>query len=262
MSHLFSEANHLFTPSELAAGPFKNLHGGAAASLMASVAIKAAPDGFIPVSQRSEFIRSTPLKAMKVTATTLRAGRRTLMVDVSISDPERDTLSARAFLTFYKTDSFDGIPPREKNPWGGHADPTQMVTLPDMPSPFGGQDKWMLTATDVRSDMQGVFWFKWRGPLLSDGWQHWFTRILGPADWAPGFISPHFMTPKQIGPWPNTDLSLHVDRPLSGDWIGIKPRGHYRHEGHGFAQADIYDAEGTVGHVTATVLAPAAQRVT
>ncbi len=184
-----------------------------------------------------------------------REGRTHLLYDVSLVPVEGSKCTARAMITFYNPSAVDAVEQRMPLPWGGRASPDTMTNVPDMPSPSGGE--WMMAATDIRTQLTGVYWFQWRIPLLDDGWHHWFTRILAPSDWVPGFVSPGFATPQQIGPWPNTDLTLTVDRPLSGSWIGIEPKGHYRREGLGFAYSDILDQDGIVGHVVGSVIAPA-----
>ena len=255
MDHLFSKTGSVYTPTAYAAGPFGNLHGGAAAAIMASAVLDHIPPGFFPVSQRSEFLRSTPLSDLEVAVTQVRDGKTQLVFDATIKSKGSDQVSARTSISFYKPVETELIEPTTLKPWGGHTDPNSMMTAPDMPSPSGAE-KWMICATDVRTEMKGVFWFRWRGALVEGQTNHWFTRLVGPSDWVGGFIAPGFPMPSKVGVWPNTDLSVQVDRPLIGDWIGLRPRGQYRREGLGQAHAELFDQAGRLGNALASVISP------
>jgi hypothetical protein len=253
MKFLISDTDSMFKPTPIAAGPFKNVHGGALAAVMSSVAIKQAPPHFIPVSQRTDFLRSTPLTSFVTELSIAREGKTCCVYDVEVISVDSSKTTARSTVTFYAPSAVVQIDERKSDPWHGLNSPETLHTLPDAPSPGG--TPWMISATDIRSEMNGVYWFKWRGPLLASGWDHWFSKLLAPADWISGFISPDFPA-MTVGPWPNTDLSLQVDRALVGEWIGLKPCGHYRREGHGFSFAELIDKRGILGQATATVIAP------
>lgn len=255
MEFLFQEREGVCTPAPHAAGPFRNIHGGAAAAIMASAALKRVPEGFTPVAQRTEFLHSTPLSAFSIELEPVREGRTHIVYDIAIISTSSQKRTARSTITFYNPSPTDKIDPIPSKPWGGYADPNTLSNVPDMPSP-SGDAAWMISATDVRPDMQGTYWFRWRGPLLANGWAHWFTKLLGPADWVGGFISPGFPM-HTIGPWPNTDLTVQVDRPLEGEWIGLRPRGSYRHTGYGLGHSQLIDQEGVFGHALASTIAPA-----
>lgn len=254
MEFVFEEKGEVIRPATHAAGPFKNIHGGAAAAIMAAAAIKQAPNGFTPVSQRTDFLRSTPLADFKVEVSMAREGKTNIVFDVALISDPTGKRTARSTISFYNPHAIDRIKPLPIEPWGGSKGPNTLTDAPDMPSPSGGSD-WMLNVTRVRPDMQGTFWFQWKRPLMSDGWTHWFPRVLGPADWVGGFIAPGFPMHK-IGPWPNTDLTVQVDRPLEGDWIGLRPQGNYRSTGHGLGHSQLVDIHGIFGHALASVIAP------
>lgn len=255
MGYLFEDTGGKVTPAQHAAGPFNNIHGGAAAAIMAAAAIKRAPSGFTPVSQRTDFLRSTPLSEFELELDVVREGRTNLVFDIALISSVTGERTARSTVSFYNPIPTDKIDPSPSKPWGGYTDPATLSDAPDMPSPSGG-DNWMLNVTDVRPDIRSVYWFRWRRELMADGWTHWFPRLLGPADWVGGFVSPGFPMHK-VGPWPNTDLTVQVDRPLEGEWIGLRPRGQYRNNGYGLGHSQLIDQNGVFGHALASTIAPA-----
>ncbi|WP_372572598.1 hypothetical protein [Ruegeria jejuensis] len=255
MDHLFEKLEGGYIPSSYTAGPFGNIQGGAAASIMATVAIENAPKGYIPVSQRTELLHSTPLAHLNVELSTLKEGAAHRVVEAQILNRQSRRSTARSTIAFYKPTPIAELTPAEIKPWGGFADPNTLSDVPRMASP-SGQKEWMLNATVVRADMKGTYWFRWNGPLLSDGSSHWFAQLLGPSDWVGGFIAPGFPSFK-VGPWPNTDLTVQVNRPMAGEWIGLRPKGLYRETGFGLGQGALIDQDGVFGHAMASTISPA-----
>ena len=254
MNFLFSDKRGHIAPSSFAAGPFGNLHGGATAALMASTVLRELPEGFIPVSQHSEFLHSTSLTDLVIDIELKRDGRRHRVYDVELRNVGSRKVSARSSITCYNPIPTDLITPEAKTLWAGRKDPNQLPTAPDRSSPSGANE-WMLCATDVRTDFEGTYWFRWRGALFEDGWDHWFTRLVGSADWVGGFVAPGFPSPK-TGVWPNTDLTVKIDRPLVGDWIGLRPVGNYRETGFGLGRSELLDQGGVLGFVFASTISP------
>lgn len=256
MSFLFDKSgSDRFIPRPLAAGPFQNVHGGAGAALMFTHATKLVPIGFVPVSQRTDYLKSTPLEEFSVSHTEIKQGRSQYVVDVAIHRAKDSAVTARSTISFYKPSNAPSIEDSEEAPWGGQTDPESLGDLPDRPAPFGGT--WMLNATDVRTDLGGTYWFRLRGTLTSAGDNHWFGRVIAVADWVSGFVSPGFPDPSRLSVWPNTDLTLQVEREHVGEWIGIRPIGHYRSNGIGLGRGEVYDQNGLVGHVLTNTIGPA-----
>lgn len=256
MNSVFTEANGLITPNALAAGPFQNLQGGAAAGIMASAAIANTPAEFTPVSQRTEFIRSTPLKPFRIVVSPVREGRSVRVCDVEIQDENSGTISARSTLTFYAPQEVKALQPCTPSPWGGQLSPTELEALPPMPRPADGSIEWMLNATEIRTKFDGTWWFRWQTVFDAHHGDHWFSLLQGPADWVGGFIRPGFPAPSKVNVWPNTDLTVHIDRPFTGEWIGLRPQGHYRRSGFGLGYSELLDQHGSIGRVAANVLSP------
>lgn len=235
-----------------AAGPFAGVQGGAVAGLMASVIASHAPPEHKPLSLRAEFLRPTPLGSpLKVYVESVQAGRRISVFDARIiADGKMTarstfTLAATVALTALEKDyATETAPPM----------PDLAATRPAMSrAPHGGP--WLMDVLDGRTASDGSHWFRWMAPLMPDDRCTAFARMLGPVDFAHGMARPGLPGRPPVTGWPNTDLSVHVDRDIVGDWIGMRPVGRWsRANGLGVGTSALYDAAGQFGRVTMGVV--------
>jgi len=52
----------------------------------------------------------------------------------------------------------------------------------------------------------------------------------------------------------NTDLTVHLIRPLRGEWVGMAARTHLGGGSAGMASAELYDEAGRVGQSAQSLL--------
>jgi hypothetical protein len=254
MSYLFSESDGFVTPQPIATGPFGGLHGGAAAGIMTQMALRHVEAGFEPISVRTDFLRPVPMAPLTVSVQPVREGRRMVIWDVILQPATTSKPVARASVSFVKPADIEALAEQVNEAWGGFLSPLKLPDVPSVPSPHGGP--WLMDAFDLRAGPDGVYWFKWTADMFQGSGIHWIIQLLGPADWTGGFICPGFPTPTKVQIWPNVDLNVVTDRPLSGDWIGLKPEGTYRLTGQGIGRATLIDELGPLGHVLLNVIAP------
>ena len=230
-----------------ASGPFTGLQGGAVAAIMAAEIERAAPADFQPLSLRVEFLRRAPTgRALQVEAHALQCGQRVAVFDARLSCD--GLLHARAQMTL----AARAPNPRLTEPFESHprgqpfADPETGLRR-EAQSPHGGP--WLMDSLDGRISGDGLFWFRWKRPLLPPEFQSPFTSLLPPADWAHGIARPGFPGPPPARGWPNLDLTVHTVRMPTGAWIGLRPEGHWTTEGLAIGGGELVDQAGAFGRV-------------
>jgi len=247
---VIDEATFIARPA--ASGPFTGVQGGAVAGLMASIIEKHAMPGHRPLSFRAEFLRPTPIGApLAVEVEVVQSGRRISVLDARILAEGKVT--ARAACTLAATVplvSLDEDFATEVAP----SMPDLAAVRPAMTrAPHGGP--WLMDVLDGRTVSDGSHWFRWLAPLLPDSGCTPFARMLGPVDFAHGMARPGLPGRPPVSGWPNTDLSVHVDRAIAGEWIGMRPIGRWsKSTGLGIGTSALFDAAGQFGRVTMGVV--------
>jgi hypothetical protein len=117
-------------------------------------------------------------------------------------------------------------------------------------SPYGGP--WLSDRLEAWVDAEETLWFRWSVPLC-DG-DIAFARTLAPADWTHGIARPNFPGPPPLSAWPNSDLTVHLDRQPEGEWIGLRPEGRWRSDGVGIGYGELRDRRGPFARVAVGVV--------
>jgi len=55
----------------------------------------------------------------------------------------------------------------------------------------------------------------------------------------------------------NPDLSVHLERPFEGEWLGLWARSGAHPEGVGLAESQLFDARGVVGRAAQSLVVSA-----
>lgn len=88
-------------------------------------------------------------------------------------------------------------------------------------------------------------------PLLDDEEPSGFQRLCPLADSGNGIS---FNQPLDEVLFVNPDLVISVHRPPVGEWIGSRVISHWRSDGTGLTDAELFDQTGSVGRATQTLL--------
>jgi hypothetical protein len=109
--------------------------------------------------------------------------------------------------------------------------------------------------------VKGVFgngpataWFRMRVPIVEGDRPSALQRLAAAGDFGNGISA--------VLPWEeyvfiNPDLTLYIDRPPEGEWIGLESRTLIPADGVGLAESVLYDERGRVGRaVQALLVAP------
>ena len=197
-----------------------------------------------------EIMRSVPIAPLRVEASVVRPGRRVQLLEASLSDEEGEVMRARG--------------------WRLRTAPVELPPLPDPEPPVSvqdaeprdfpptGQDVGYHTAMDYRF-VSGAFqepgpatvWMRMRQPLVDDEPPSPLQRVLTAADSGNG-VSATLDWSRFL--FINVDLSVHLERMPSGEWICLDAVTRPQENGIGSADTLLLDEHGRIGRALQTLL--------
>lgn len=223
-------------PGPLAKGPFGGLHGGVVSGLLAAemektARMQSAGDGLqISVSM----LRPTPMAPLQISVRALRQGRRSLQLSAElISDGTLCAIASGLFLTELPLDFVTDAPAA---PVGVEGAPFNIRHVVDTP--------WFYDACEMRRAESGRIWMRHVVPLVEDMGP--LARAVSLADWSTGFSRPDWVDANRVV-FPNPELSLHLHRPLSGEWLGVDADAEWHGSGLGLTAGALHDETGPLG---------------
>ena len=223
-------------------------HGGPPAALLAR-AVEAALAGrdCAIVRFTAEFLRPVPIAPLRVETEPLKRGRLVERHAARLWAGDDLVLTAVALCLHRRQVTLPPPTPQTKArsvppPPPEAAEP---FVFPFFLDPIGYQ-----TAMDVRY-VRGAWgqsdvtcWMRQRCPLVPgeapSGWQ----RALVAADAGHGVAVP---VPLADYTFINADLSVHLVRPLRGEWVGLESRSMAEPSGIGLCRTRLWDADGVAG---------------
>ncbi|HTX29838.1 MAG TPA: thioesterase family protein [Solirubrobacteraceae bacterium] len=254
---VFIPQEEAFVATELARGPWDPgaQHGGApAALLMRAFERLPAAEGLQIARVTYELLRPVPLGRLEADADVIRGGRRVQLLEGSIRTPDGiEVVRARA-LQVQRADpsapTTAAVPPppgpdqgREHEGGEGFNPPYRPMFAPD--------------AIEIRF-VDGVFgrgpsmaWFRLRVPLVAGEEPSPLERLGAAGDFGNG-ISAELSWDEFA--FINPDLTLYLERPPEGEWIGLQARTTIAERGVGLAESVIFDLGGRVGRAVQALL--------
>ncbi len=247
-----------FVATELARGPWDPgaLHGGApAALLMRAFEQLPAADGLVIARVTYEFVRPAPVGPLFVEAQVLRPGRRVQLLEASLLTAEGVEVSRARCLQIRAVEP--GIPT------------TESVAAPSGPAHgYDGKLKpphrpmFTPDAIEIRFISGGwhtggpaMAWFRLLVPTVAGEEPSPLQRLAAAGDFGNGISGPltwhdHLYI--------NPDLTLYIDRPPVGEWIGLESDTVIAGAGGvGIAESVLYDERGRVGRAIQALLVAA-----
>jgi hypothetical protein len=248
------EADGALRPLALAAGPPwlpGTQHGSAVTALMAR-AVEAVPCAVPMQLQRLtvDLARPVPIGATEVHAHITRDGRRVQAVDLvlTVDGSARSRASALRMRRDAGVIATADAPP----PWSSD----DIVGVPGtatMTSPLGADALW--DAHDARwvraVPGDGGVWLRPHRALVEGEAPSATVRAAMVADLV---MSGGGIVPAERYLVVNVDLSLHLTRPPSGEWIHVRSRVHLGEEGSGLTEGTLADEQGPFGRVLKSLL--------
>jgi acyl-coenzyme A thioesterase PaaI-like protein len=262
---LFLPDGHAFVPTPYARGPWdpRSLHGGPIGALLAR-AVEAAPDGdvtFDVARLTIELLRPVPLEALTVEAAVVRPGRKVQLVEATLRLAGTGTELAKArALRIRRAD----VPlPYDDPALAQHLEPE-----PPPPGPATARhERSTFSTDDVAFHRDGAehrfvagtwtepgpvtVWIRLLVPVVPGEEPTGVQRAVAAADFGNGVSR---VLPFETHLFINPDLTLHLLRPLSGEWVGMQTRSHIGPGGVGLAESALFDEHGRVGRSVQSLL--------
>jgi hypothetical protein len=213
-----------------------------------------------------EILRPVPISQLWVEAQIVRPGRSVELVEATLSDERGPLVRARAWrLRVADVD----IPAALGSAGGPPADPSPGLLAPGVrpPGPEEGEEtEFFPTGADVGIHhamdfrfLRGGFlepgpatmWARMRGPLVAGEDPSPLQRLAVAADFGNGISS---TLDWQGFLFINVDLTIHVVRPLEGEWVGVDSVTLPERHGLGLTDTALFDEHGPVGRAAQTLL--------
>jgi hypothetical protein len=260
---LFLPDGDLFVPTELARGPWDPtaLHGGPVAALLAR-AVEARPDDgpVMDVSRLTvELLRPVPLRPLRLEGSVVRPGRKIQLVEAAVVDEATGTEVARARALRIRSSAVglpdDPLLTPEPSPPGPQAATLERSEISESHTAFhnSGAEHRFLAGTWNEAGPVTV-WIRLLAPVVAGEEPSPLQRPVAAADFANGIA--------RVLPWDdyvfiNADLTVHLHRVPSGEWILLDSRSFIGPQGVGMAESVLADADGRIGRSVQSLLVDA-----
>ncbi len=255
---IFLPQGERFMPTEHARGPWdpRALHGGAPAALMTAAFERMQPGAELAMARLGfELLRPVPLAPLRISTQILRAGRRVQELAGELWAGE-DLICRASALRVQPVPH--GLPEAEE---GAEA-------APSMPGPdegmavrfalddsneasFASSAMEMRFLDDPRALGPARVWMRLRHPLLPDEPASSLARLAATADFGNGVSA---ALPFADYLFINADLTIHLQRPPRGEWIGLDARTLLASGGSGLAESVLHDLDGPLGRAFQTLV--------
>jgi hypothetical protein len=266
----FVQREDAYDPTELTRGPWDpdSQHAGPPAALIGREIERLEGGGNRQVGRITfEILRPVPIAPLRVEARVARPGRSVELVEASLSDSDGEVIRATAWrlrsaevelpagLTSVDGPGLIGTSPSTLRP--GFAPPGAQEARPGSFPPTG-HDVGYHTAMEYRF-VQGDFgilgpalvWMRMRQPLIAGEEPSPLQRVLVAADSGNG-VSATLDWGRYL--FINVDLTVHLHRPLAGEWVCLDSVTIPEPGGIGLADTALYDGRGPIGRAAQTLL--------
>ncbi len=259
-----------YAPTELTRGPWDpdSQHAGPPAGLIGREIERLEGGADRHVGRITfEILRAVPIAPLRVEARIVRPGRSVELVEASLSDSDGPVIRATAWrlrsqeveippgLSSADGPGLIGTSPSTLRP--GFAPPGVDEALPGTFPPTG-QEVGYHTAMEYRFVRGGfadpgpaLVWMRMRQPLVAGEEPSPLQRVLVAADSGNGVSATldwsHYL-------FINVDLTVHLHRPLAGEWVCLDAITVAEPSGVGLADTALYDDHGPIGRAAQTLL--------
>ena len=253
-----------FLATELTRGPWDpdSQHAGPPAALIAREVERLPSDEPRQVGRITyEILRPVPIAPIRVEAEVVRPGRSVELVEASLFDERGEVVRARAWRL--RVDDVDFGPLR----WDGGGGQAVLArdSAPAGPEAGNAVDffpteqtvgyhtamEYRFTAGEFMKAGPATAWMRMGHPLLPGEEPTPIQRVAIAADSGNGISSPldfrRFL-------FINVDLTIHLGRPPSGEWVCLDSATIPDASGLGITDTALYDERGALGRAAQTLL--------
>lgn len=256
-----------FVPTEQARGPWdpRAAHGGAPAALITSAFERMLGDGGSVGAQLRigrlsfEFLRPIPLAPLTLCTRVVRPGRRVQELAAELLHGEETIVRASAVgVTAVPEEATagqgaDGERDRPMAP-PASGEPVRFALDGSSEASFAGTAMEMRWLSEARALGPGRVWMRLRHPLLPGQEPTALARLAATADFGNGISA---ALPFDRFVFINADLTIHVQRPPHGEWIGLDARTLLHAGGAATAEGVLHDEHGALGRAFQTLVVQA-----
>ena len=251
---LFERDGERFVATELSRGPWDpaHCHGGPVSALLAGAVERVEPgavDAWQLARLTVELTRPVPVgRPLTLAAEVERPGRKVSLVAANLRDGDTEVARVRALRI--RTAALD-LP--------ADTTPAVDVPLPDKDLVADETPDWAMIA-DVAFHshacqhrfVEGSWnepgpiaaWIRLRYPVLAGVEPSGVQRVMAAADFGNGVSA---TLPYEEWLFINPDLTVHLLRPPTGEWIGMRTVSRYGRAGAGLAESELFDGDGRIG---------------
>jgi acyl-Coa thioesterase superfamily protein/acyl-CoA thioesterase superfamily protein len=247
-SAFYTREGELLTPTELTRGPWDPdaQHAGPPAALLARALERCEPRPEMQIGRVTvEILGPVPLAPLGVSASVVRPGRSVELLEASLSGPEGELMRARAWRL-----STGELTTAGSSPSSGPGEGEERDFFPT------GQAVGYHTAMEYRFVRGGFLepgpatvWMRMRVQLVEGEEPTPLQRVMTAADSGNG-VSAALDWRRHL--FINTDLSVHLLRPLEGDWVCLEAETLIGPLG--LADTALWDERGRIGRAAQTLL--------
>lgn len=248
---VFVPDGEAFVATEHARGPWdpRALHGGAPAALIASAFERFEPGTELPIARLSfELLRPVPFAALTLSIEVVRPGKRvqelSCEMTAALPDGPQPICRASALRIQPVPGELPPQPPPATMPGPEHGHDVRFALDDAERASFAGSTMEMRFLDDPRRLGPARVWMRPRHPLLPGRPLSPLARLAATADFGNGVSA---ALPFDEYLFINADLSIHLQRPPQGEWIGLDARTLLCEGGTGLAESVLHDEQGAVG---------------
>ena len=244
---LFVRDGEHLVPTAFSVGPWRPdaLHGSAVAALFGALLDE---DGVTVARVTMDLLGAVRVRPLRVTITDGGGGRRVRRRTATLHDGERDVAQATALYVATASIELPESARVERPP----APPASLSLLPESRTGWPGfenRSMEVFTSRERRDAMYG--WFRLVVPAIAGGSLSGLQSTLAAADYTSGGTV--LVLSMKRWAFMSTDLTVHLVRPLVGDWVGLTAGPSTVAEtAVGVASSVLHDEAGVLGRCAQT----------
>jgi len=235
----------VYESTENTAGPWEasSQHGGPPAALIGRAIERLGQRTDVQVARVTfEILRSIPVAPLRVDASIARSGRNVELVEATLSHEEDDLVRAMAWR--FRTSDLPLPQSEAPAPKPGPDDCEPVEPFETGWKSYMRAMEWRFASGGFPALGRAEAWLRMRIPLLPNEEPSPLTRVLAAADSGSGISA--------VLDWNewlfiNTDLTVNLHRPPTGEWIRMDASTTVQPHGIGLASTSLFDVEGPIG---------------
>jgi Thioesterase-like superfamily len=246
----YAQERDRFVPSESTRGPWDPdaQHAGPPSALLGRALERCEPrEGARLGRVTFEILRPVPLAPLAVEARVTRPGRSVELLEASLSGPDGEVMRARAWRL--QAGEVELAAPSEDPPPGPDRGAESDFFATGQTVGYHTAMEWRFVRGAFLEPGPATVWMRMRMPLVAGEQPTPLQRVLVAADSGNG-VSAALDWRDYL--FINTDLSVHLLRPPTGQWVCLDAV--TRVDGLGLTDTALWDEDGRIGRAAQTLL--------